>query len=305
MWQRDGPCFPFSCLHFPLPNETHVHRSLSRFARIFLSCLLIVLSTTLSGVASADPYTDAFADAQALETAGRFADASAALEAIRPSYPQDYALTLQLAWLAFQAERYEEAEGHYRFAIDLSDGAVDAELGLGWTLLRQGDSGGARQAFDGVLARSPGHSGALEGIAALDAQDAVEDASSDLLLSASSTAHIYPSNPNLDWAMGGAAGIGYTPWTPFFVGATYRFTYFQPPGSGATGAGRWDPTSSAPGYSQNELYTAAGLAWAEAAVIAQYALIIEPPGSDGSSTVEPSSGRGRIDAVHNAGLMLR
>ena len=104
----------------------------------------MLLWLTLALAARADDLASAWARAGVLEARG---DPSAACDELLPwlaLYPQDYALALQIGWLAFSAERYREAEDAYRQAVALSSGAPEASVGLAWTLLRVGRSPEAR-----------------------------------------------------------------------------------------------------------------------------------------------------------------
>ncbi|MCB9688352.1 MAG: tetratricopeptide repeat protein [Alphaproteobacteria bacterium] len=77
------------------------------------------------------------------------------LEALRARYPQDYALALEVGWLAFQEGRYALAEEAYTDAATLSGGSRDAVLGLAWTRQRLGDRRGALALLDQLDADDP------------------------------------------------------------------------------------------------------------------------------------------------------
>lgn len=74
---------------------------------------------------------------------------------LRARFPQDYALALEVGWLAFEAERYDLAEAAYTDAAQLSGGSRDAVLGLAWTRQRTGDREGARELLDSLDADDP------------------------------------------------------------------------------------------------------------------------------------------------------
>ena len=64
------------------------------------------------------------------ERAGDLRGAAQRLAPITARFPDDYALTLRLAWLWYRAGEYAAAEPAYRRAFELSDGASDARVGL-------------------------------------------------------------------------------------------------------------------------------------------------------------------------------
>ena len=101
-----------------------------------LSCFCLVVGVT--SVAFADPdYYQAFTSADAAVKAGDCDSAIGVIETALRKYPHDYALTLKLAWVAFQQKDYVAAERAYRTASDLSDHAIEPRVGLGWALIQQ------------------------------------------------------------------------------------------------------------------------------------------------------------------------
>jgi tetratricopeptide (TPR) repeat protein len=107
-----------------------------RFSIQQLSCFAILLG--LRGQAFArDAYGDAFAQAAAAERVGDLDTAASVLESASQVYPRDYALALRLGWVHFRLQRYTDAERWYRVASEVSNGAVDALIGLGWSLIYQ------------------------------------------------------------------------------------------------------------------------------------------------------------------------
>lgn len=111
---------------------------------------MIALTLLLwTGAVRADDLDAAWARATALEAT----DPAAALDALSPwraAYPEDYALALQVGWLAFRTGRYALAESSYRAAWTLSGGARDAGLGLAWTAFRRGDLPACRRWLDRI-----------------------------------------------------------------------------------------------------------------------------------------------------------
>ncbi|MEL6178619.1 MAG: tetratricopeptide repeat protein [Myxococcota bacterium] len=181
--------------------------------------------------AAADAYTDALARATSLEARGQLAEAAAVLETLEADYPQDYSLALYLGWLKFQAEQYDVALVAYRKALKLSPESIDAKLGEGWTLVRLGDRSGAEAAFAQVLARSPDHAGALEGLALAQNPEptlALEDGGPLLWLtqSAGVTAHRYGGHPFKEQALGIALGFDAVSSEGWTAGLSGRLTAF-------------------------------------------------------------------------------
>jgi tetratricopeptide (TPR) repeat protein len=84
------------------------------------------------------------------ERSGDLSRATLELELALPEYPDDYALTLRLAWLLFLQQRYAEAERAYRAASRVSKDAPLARLGLSWSLVRQQRCDEARQVLASV-----------------------------------------------------------------------------------------------------------------------------------------------------------
>jgi tetratricopeptide (TPR) repeat protein len=103
----------------------------------------------------ADPYATAFERAAAQEKAGDLAAAARTLEAILPAYPQDYDLTLRLAWIYFQSGRNADAERLYRAALKSGGDPATPTLGLAFALQRQRRCGEAVPAFRRALSLRP------------------------------------------------------------------------------------------------------------------------------------------------------
>ncbi len=92
----------------------------ARSAVFALSCVLVIHSCC--AVASADPdYYQALEAADAALQVGKFQDAMRVIQAALRKYPDDYALTLKLAWVQLQSGHYADSERTYQTASELSD----------------------------------------------------------------------------------------------------------------------------------------------------------------------------------------
>lgn len=101
-----------------------------------------------------DDYYRALAAAERASAAADYTRALRGIEHALQKYRGDYQLTLLRAQLELRLMRFAEAEQSFRDAIAISDGAIDARLGLGWTLLQQRACGQALREFEAVLAQS-------------------------------------------------------------------------------------------------------------------------------------------------------
>jgi tetratricopeptide (TPR) repeat protein len=140
-------------------------------------CLVYCLVCIVASVAA----TKAFADDdyyQALELAERATAAEAYVVALRKvktalrKYRGDYQLTVMRAHLEFRLMRYRDAEQSYRSAVASSGGAVEARLGLGWSLLQQGQCAAAVRELETLLSTTA-HLAARRGIEQCQAGSAV------------------------------------------------------------------------------------------------------------------------------------
>jgi tetratricopeptide (TPR) repeat protein len=120
-----------------------------------VAALPLLLQAGPAEAAPADPYAERFEQARRLEAEGRFGDAADALEPLTLEYPDDYTLSLQLGWLYYRDRDLERAESSYRRAVEVSNGAQAARLGLAWTLLELGEVDDAEALFRQLLAESP------------------------------------------------------------------------------------------------------------------------------------------------------
>ena len=199
-------------------------------------------------VASADAYTDAFERSAAEEKAGHWDAALAILHGAEAQYPEDYAIALQIGWVAFRAERWDVAEAAYARAIQLSHGAFDARLGLAWTRAKKGDC--AHADFASLQNERPDDARVRDGLAACEAPKA------PLYTAWGSGSYLALKTTS---GYGGAVGAIVTP-GPWLFAAAYRGTYF----SGSNGRFATEATT------QHEGYGTVGYGSARAGVSAHY-----------------------------------
>ena len=188
-----------------------------------LGALLIAAQLGSAGRTLADArYDDAFRRALVLEAEGDPAAAVAVLESLVDSHPDDYVLFLQLGWLYFLLEDFENAEAQYRRASTLSAGGAEPELGLAWVYLRTDRPNEALDAFDRVLAMRPEDASALQGRAqAIEAARPLR-----FYVDGNVTLHLYPGNPFKVWALGLAPSLDARIARRMLVGATYRYAAY-------------------------------------------------------------------------------
>ena len=114
-----------------------------------LICALALLAT--SRVFADDDYYKTLDLAERVDTAEGYAVALRKIRAALRKYRGDYQLTLTRARLEFRSMRYRDAEQSYRTAVAISGGAVEARLGLGWSLLQQGQCTAAVRLLEPLL----------------------------------------------------------------------------------------------------------------------------------------------------------
>jgi hypothetical protein len=244
----------------------------------FAAALALAIATTsLSNPAAADGYDDAFARAAALERAGDLPGAAAALEAIVPWFPQDYAIVLQLGWIRLREERHARAELHYRDAVRLSHGAAEARLGLGLALAHQGRCVDAKAELDEALRQQPELAGAPQG-----GERGLALCAPSWTITGSLSAHgSYSLNdPYKQYGVGGSPELRFSHRSGWTFSFAYRFALFIPP-AGATNTS-WD---------QHEGYFDLGYGGRMVGGSLQYAVVYDGSGTYGTS--------------HHAGAALR
>jgi hypothetical protein len=212
----------------------------------------------------ADAYDDAFAAAEALDRAGRPAEAASALSRALPLYPQDFALPREIAWRHFQSGRYDLAERYYRVALALSPSAPEAQLGLAASLERQGRCEEALPVYQGLSADFPA---AESGV-----RRCTPPPSWKVATGVSLTGMTFPSHTYKSLAGMVALGLAFEHRSGFSLGGTYRYGRFSP----ADGAGidAWD---------QHEAYASLGFQRPFWGLAAQYGFVHDGSGALGAS----------------------
>ncbi len=228
--------------------------ALSWSSALYALCFLAVHSWC--AVAFADPdYYQALGHADAAVERGNFEDAARALHTALRKYPGDYALTLKLAWVQFRWGHYTDAERSYRAAIEHSDGALDARVGLGWALIQQDRCTAGIEVMRGVLAEDSDETADL-GIGTCAERERVHGTVWGALGGSR-----YQAHPWLDWAESGFLAFSLRPTRKFEVGAGYRVSRLAA------------SDSRIPGFTQHEVYVSAGVIGKHLDLVGQGALI--------------------------------
>ena len=275
----------------------------------FLACALLALPATAqeSGGAAAEPYEAALQQARRAQRPEEVDAAGRALLALLPRYLQDVELPLQLASLMFRAGRLLDALYSYQLALTNSGPGGEAELGLGWTLVRLGRCAEARVHFQAVLASSPTLGTALGTAAAglhqceagPGAESAPVSAAAPVAVTASTSAasspavkpapavpalplpklwlqplvgqsfYFYQSHPSVSYAVAPAARLEALLHGHYYGAVTYRYSYF------ATKSSQTAP------WSQHDLYLDLGYSARAAGFTLHYALISDGSGYSG------------------------
>lgn len=97
----------------------------------------------------------------------QWSDAEKACRDVLDKAPGQYLAASRLAYVLYSSGRYGEAEVVYAELVRLYPGDVEMRAGLGWALLKQGKTAGARGHFKWVLHTTPDHASAQEGVALL------------------------------------------------------------------------------------------------------------------------------------------
>jgi tetratricopeptide (TPR) repeat protein len=219
-----------------------------------LSCFLIVHSC--SAVAFADPdYYQAFKSADSAVKVGKFEAAVRTIRSALHKYPNDYALTLKLAWVQFQSERYADAEQSYRVASDLSDGSLDARVGLGWALIQQERCVEGIKVLKRVLEEEPDEN-ADRGLLAC-----AERARLHGTIWGALAGSLYQEHPWLHLAGSGFLGLSLRPSQSIAVGGAYRFSELIP------------TDTRIPSFTQHEIYVEGGYIGKHVDLLGQAALV--------------------------------
>lgn len=159
-----------------------------------------------------------------------------------PETAEAAATVLEQAFQAFAAGRFALSEQLYRQAAALDPSSADAELGIGWSLQRQGRCAEARSHFQLVQKRRD-DAGALQGLALCPAPRRLR-----LYPALTQAAYMYSQHPRRDLASATTARLGALVYERWLLSAAYRFSYFST-----------HDKNSAP-WLQHDLYLSAGYA---------------------------------------------
>ena len=210
-----------------------------------------------AAVAAADSdYYRAFSLADSAVQSGHYNDAAHVLEQALAKYPRDYSLTLQLAWVEFQWEHFARAEQLFHEAAVLSDGALEARLGIAWSLVRQERCEQAEPLLRQLLREDALLGAARSGILSCEARDDVHGA-----VWAGVGGALYRKDPWKD--LSGSAMLGLRLRLPqgLQLGALYRFLTLR----------ALDPRVA--GFVQHEVYAQTGYVDEHIEALAHGALI--------------------------------
>ncbi|MBU0552488.1 tetratricopeptide repeat protein [Myxococcota bacterium] len=115
---------------------------------------MISLLTLTLALLSSEPSV-LWGEAARLEAAGRPEEGAALLKPLAQRQPKDYDLQMRVAWLYFQAKRYEIAERHYLRALEVSPTAWDAKEGLAWSQYHQNQREAATRTLESLAQDHP------------------------------------------------------------------------------------------------------------------------------------------------------
>ena len=217
-------------------------------------CLVI---WCFAAVAAADSdYYEAFSVADSALQSGHCDEAAHSLEHALGKYPRDYGLTLQLAWVEFQCEHFERAEQLFREAAGISEGALEARLGVAWSLVGAQRCEQAVPLLQQLLAEDARLDAARSGMLRCETRDDVHGA-----VWASIGGSLYRNDPWKD--VSGSAMLGLRLRVPqhLQLGAVYRFLALR----------ALDPRVA--GFVQHEIYAQAGYVDESIEALAHGALI--------------------------------
>lgn len=219
-----------------------------------LVCLAAVVQVCAIARADGD-YYQALDAAEHAANGGDYVRAVNTVATALTKYPNDYRLTLELAWYQLLNGDYQSSEFNYRRAIALSDGALEARLGLGWVFVHTGRCELAVPQLRAILDESPDESAARAGLFTCAEQKAVHG--SVWLAGAASE---YTDHPWKRSSLDGLAGLTLR-YQSFAFGAAYRFLSL-------TATDR-----RVAGYTQHEAYLHAGYAKDSLEVLAHAAYV--------------------------------
>lgn len=259
--------------------------------RAGIIALLVALSVQ-ARIAHGDAYQAAWSRALDHEAGGRLTEAAAELETLLDMYPQDYALALHLGWVRFQAEDYVGAERAYRHAAALSADAVDARVGVIWSLRYQGRHTAAQAVLDQLAAAHPDHAQVVAAQAAGEPSTA-DDGSDRWIAWTAVGVQDYGDHPTVSAGRGFALGLGGLVGDHLLLGATYRFANYN-----------WDPGDTAlvdaVEWNKHEVYTSAGAVFGDSGFSAHYGYLTSDLDGAGDTHVVGLSGWSGVLRVDSA-----
>lgn len=220
---------------------------------------------------SAQRYEAALVQARVAKSPAELTAAAVSLNAALSEFPQDVELPLQLAWVLFQLQRYDESAHYYRLALSIGERGSDAELGLAWSLLRMHRNDEARAHFQTVIAARGSTTNAAQGLRECEQKPA--DLVAPLWLQAQfmQSFYVYQNQPVLARVLASTMGLSALLHGRYFASALYRYS-FVGTGDGQTSA-----------FAQHDLYLSAGLTGKLLGATLQYGLIVDGSGYAGTS----------------------
>lgn len=255
------------------------------------------------GQSESPTYEEVLAEIEADEAKKRFARAARRVEHARRQWPQDYWLSLHGGWMRFNAGHYRRAQTRYREAIELSGGAYEARLGLGWSLLYDGKRRAAIDELESLVADAPQLEAAAEALEVAKQRPAVVVEPHGALI-----VHLYADHPTLTQGLGATAGLSLRVVEHLALSADYGYAWISlrdgasaadvarqggnGGGNGGSGGGGSGPGPGSSGSSsavqQHQIHVSAGPVYTVAGGLLQYGFL-----QDGT------------DAVYVVGTSLR
>ncbi len=261
-------------------RRTHPSPSSCWWALLFAAFSIAPNAAFADAHAVRDVYAEALGQAEKLADEGEYGAALEVLERLAEDYPQDFRLTLRLAWLQLESQDYDNAESTFDRARELSGGNNETHLGLAWVALGQRRRDLAITNFDRVLSVDPTNQSAQQG-----RRLALTQRTLTLSPSVAATLHNINGQPSW-WGMGFTLDLPAVVWQRLLLSASYRHIS---PLSTLTGSGRGQRAAVVP--SQNEIYAAVGLTYPMGDVEAHYGHLLDTIAS--------------LDPVHVAGITGR
>ena len=231
------------------------------------SFVVAVALSCFAGLSYAESYEESWANALNLEQRGQLEEAISELTPLADEYPQDYALSLQLAWLNFSAGDYQTAEAHYRRSMELSGGGAESRLGLAWSLYYQAERDAAETALGSLDS---------EGAMALRAQLEATYDSERLAWTiwASGGAQEYGDNSLVSTGRGMTVGFTGPVFDNLLLSTVYRYTSFA-----------WDSSTDSVDWDKHELYLSLGYLFEAGSVSASYGRLLSGLSAEGDAHV--------------------